>query len=294
MIKIVSAISAPVGSTIALVNLCNQFNSRGYNCIFYGPDNWHIAKCKSAKIYDFYPEYGDIIIINNIKLSSASELYHLKAKFAPNKNANWLHLLKNKFLLNFESTGKPDGIKLIFTCPSDESFQIRRMKYRLFDKIHYCSDTQKGYQSVEYPNFVCPSFSSDLTESVQKPDKVAGVIGSIKKENKIELSIERALQDGMKTVIIYGYLIDPVYYYSTIEPLTKQYPGRIEFAGFVDDKQKLYDSVSDVYCAVSKPWSLVKRECDLTNTRFHKPDSKEDETMTNDQIFGVWKKELVL
>ena len=98
----------------------------------------------------------------------------------------------------------------------------------------------------------------------------------------------------MDTVIIYGYLLDPVYYYRKIEPLTQTYPGRIKYAGFIDDKQKMYDSLSDVYCTAAKPWNLVKRECRLTNTRYHGPDPYTGQSMTDDQIFLVWKDQLGL
>jgi hypothetical protein len=122
---------------------------------------------------------------------------------------------------------------------------------------------------------------------------VAGVIGSIRPENRTDRSIEKALQEGMETVVLYGYLFDPVYYYSRIEPLTRKYPGRIRFAGFIDNRQKLYDSVSDVYCHPRKSWSLVEKECRLTGTRYHGPSLPDaGDTMTKDQIAAVWKREL--
>ncbi|HUL00473.1 MAG TPA: hypothetical protein VLX29_06405, partial [Nitrospirota bacterium] len=145
------------------------------------------------------------------------------------------------------------------------------------------------------PHFVAPNFVEELSVSQQKPDRVAGIIGTIRKENSTALSIERAFQDGMEKVIVYGYLLDPIYYYQNVDPLTKKYPAKIKFAGFIDNKQLMYDSISDVYCSIRKPWSMVKRECLLTNTRYHGLDSSNKEkTMTNDEIYKVWMKELGL
>jgi hypothetical protein len=77
--------------------------------------------------------------------------------------------------------------------------------------------------------------------------------------------------------------------------LTKEYPAKIKFSGLIDNKQSIYDSISDVYCSIRKPWSMIKRECLLTNTRYHGPDSSnEEKTMTNDEIYKVWMKELGL
>lgn len=298
MIKIVSGFSIPAGSTVALVNLCNQFNDRGYDCIFYGPDRWNLDKCKAATIADFHPEDGDIIIVHNIRLFSGAELYKLQDKIE-NQNKAGLSTLKDAILRSIPRSRKHAGIKLILSCQANDLFPIRKLNYNLFDKIHYVHNSQINFHKIKNDHFISPNFYNHLIASEHKPKKVAGVIGSIRKENKIELSIVKALENGMDTVIVYGYLLDPVYYYRKIKPLTKTYPGRIRFAGFVDHKQKVYDSISDVYCAVSKPWSLVKKECLLTNTSFHGPDSfpgssHEEESMTNDQIFTVWKNELGL
>lgn len=295
MIKIVSGFSIPVGSTIALVNLCNQLNDRGHSCVLYGPDNWHMDKCKSAKLSDFYPENGDIIVVHNIKLFSAVELYKIQDKIGELRKRTRFNLLKNIFGRHLPGSRKHAGIKLILSCQENDQFPIRRLNYALFDKIHYAHGSQIDYHKIEHDHFVCPNFGNHLIASEHKPIKVAGVIGSIRKENKTDISIEKALQDGMKIVTLYGYLIDPVYYYKQIVPLVKKYPGKIRFAGFMDDKQKIYDSLSDVYCTVDRAWSLVKKECALTNTRYHGPDiSIEEGSMTNDQIFNVWEKELGL
>lgn len=299
MIKIISGLSVPVGSTVALVNLCNQFNDRGRSCILYGPDKWPLDKCRAATIADFHPEKGDVIIVHNIKLFSSAELYNLPEKIEQLRNQTRLNSLKDMILRSMPGSRKQADIKLILSCQGNDLFPIRQLRYALFDKLHCVDASQVRYHKITRNHFICPNFTDHLIASELKPRKVAGVIGSIRKENKIDLSIVNALEDGMDTVIVYGYLLDPVYYYRKIEPLTKTYPGKIRFAGFIDNKQKLYDSLSDVYCAADKAGNMIKRECRLTNTRFHGPDGSQDsshekESMTDDQIFRVWENELGL
>ena len=146
-----------------------------------------------------------------------------------------------------------------------------------------------------YPTFVAPNFVNELNMIESRSANIAGVIGDIEKENKIEVAIEQALQDGMSTVIIYGAMKDPEYYYDKIVPLTKKYSGKIKYAGFIDDRQQMYATVSQVYSAVKKPLGSVGSECAMTNTRFHTPESPSDDCgMTNDQIFEIWKHELAI
>jgi hypothetical protein len=295
MIKIVSGTSVPVGSTVSLVNMCNQLNAKGHECVFYGPDKWHLDKCNSGGIEEFHPESCDIVIIHNIRLMSGLELYNLRAKTAEKRSFEWVQVLKDRIVSLLPATGKPPGVRLILTRMGNESFSLRQTKYSLFDKVHYPCGTIKQNQNITHPFFICPGFHKELTNSRQKPVNVGGVIGTIRKENKTDSAIENALNDGMQSVIVYGYLADPLYYYTSIEPLAKKYRGRIQFAGFVDSQQKIYDSVSDVYCAIKKPWSPVQHECSLTGTLYHGPGASEENIMmTNDSILDIWKLHLEL
>ena len=292
MIKIASEHSYPLGSTVALVNLCNQLNARGYSCVFYGPDYWHMDKCRSGKLQDFKPEDGDIVLLHDIEILSFTDLYSLSTlTSAGNKNNIWKKL-KCMIADSFFPAPRQEKFRLFLTCQQDDSYRKIATRYSLFDKIHFASKAQNNYS--KWPKFYCQNFLADLKPSPTKPDKVAGIIGSIDKDSGTAQAIEMALQDGMNTVILYGYLAAPIYFYEEIIPLTKTYPGKIKFAGFLDNQQQMYDSVSDVYSSVSKPWSTVRRECILTNTRFHCPEVCTDENMTNDSIFEVWKNELEL
>jgi len=295
MIKIVSGSTIPVGSTVALVNLCNQFNIKDYECILYGPDRWHLDKCKSALLQDFKPRNNDIIIIHDISLSSASDVYKLPALVTlPQKNY-WFTIFKSLMPQKIWRKPKPDQFMLVLTCQGRDISQNRLPRIDFYQKIHAVSFFQQISNQLKISNFICPNIVDDLKKSEHKPEMIAGIIGSICKQKNTAASIEKALQGGMETVIIYGYLRDPIYYYKEIEPLTRKYPGKIKFAGFIDNKQNMYNSISDVYCSVKNPWSMVVQECLLTNTRYHGPElSNNSEPMTNEQIFLVWKKELGL
>lgn len=295
MIKIVAGTSVPAGSTIAFINLCNQLNARGHDCIFYGPDRWHLDKCKSATASDFSPVGGDTIVLHGVDIHSIADLDHIQSSIERQRDPQrGLDSFKGLFLKLFSDAKKANGFKLILSCQETDRFPLKRTNYLLSEKIQYSHATQLMYHKVEHEYFICPNFCDPLVPSPSKPGKAAAVIGSIRKDNRIEVAIENALQNGMETVTLFGYLYDPIYFYSQIEPLTKKYPGRIRYAGFVEDRQKIYDSISDVFCAVSKPWSLVGRECDMTGTRFHGWDRFEGEFMSNDGIYAIWKDQLGL
>jgi len=294
MIKIVAGSSIPVGSTVALVSLCNRLNAGGYACRLFGPDQWHLDKCKSGKLAEFRPERGDVVIVHDIGLRSVQDLQDVTATIEASRSNRWQDILRRTVRGCFASTKKPDDFTLVLTCQGDGRSVARQSNLSLFHKIHCLNNAQQIPRKAKLPVFVCPNLVDDLKTSASKPAKVAGVVGAIRRENQLELSIKQAFEDGMETVIIYGHLADPIYYYNDVRPVAEQYPGKVKFAGFVDDKQKLYDSVSDVYCSASKPWSTMKLESSLTGTRFHGPDLSVEEPMSNDRILGAWVEALGL
>lgn len=295
MIKIVSGRTIPVGYAVALADMCNRFNARGHDCTLYGPDRWHLDKCRAARLSDFSPDDGDVVIVHGIGLRSYADLYELKAGAAASGRSGWRLPLGGSIFAGLASRKKPDNFKLVLTCRANDRSSLRKASLSIFHKVHFLCDVRKDASGTAPDRFACPCFLKELKPSGSKPEKVAGVIGSVRAENMPEVSIERALRDGMETVIVYGYMLDPVYYYARMEPLAKKYPGRIKYAGFVDDAQKMYDSISDVYRCAAKPWSPVRRECALTGTRFHGPEnSGGGETAGNDAIFGIWSRELGL
>lgn len=104
----------------------------------------------------------------------------------------------------------------------------------------------------------------------KKHIKVAGIVDCINKYSKADLLIIEALRDGMGKVIIYSCIEDPKWYYFNIEPLIKKFPEKIFFAGSVNSKQFLFDTISDVYVYADSPaYKEIREESRLTNTSFH-------------------------
>ena len=63
MVKIISGYSEKGGSTTAFINLTNIFNENGIDCVFYGPHQWHLDKCKSGTFNDLkYNDYKQTLM----------------------------------------------------------------------------------------------------------------------------------------------------------------------------------------------------------------------------------------
>jgi hypothetical protein len=294
MIKIISGYQFPAGSIVALVNLCNQLNSKGHASEFYGLGHWHRDKCRSGDLQDFYPEEGDVIVLHEIAISSFDDLYSLKAVVSQARKSGWRKTLQIILAEMLGARAQRNGIKIFLTCQGQISLGKMAMRYSLFDKVHFVSEGQSKYCRIKRPKFICPNFIADLKHSSSKPVKVAGIIGSINKKYDVALLIEMALREGMNTVILYGDLADPIYFYKAVVPLMKKHPGRIKFAGFVGNQQRMYDTISDAYVAIERPWSNVRRECAMTGTNYHGASKSEVRDLTNDEILEIWEKELEL
>jgi hypothetical protein len=114
------------------------------------------------------------------------------------------------------------------------------------------------------------SLDENLITIEKKATKIAGIVGWINKNNKVDLLIDKALSDGMNKIIIYSCIEDPKFYYDNVEPLIKRLPDKIFYAGCVKNKQFLYDTISDVYVSANSPaYKEIKEESRLTNTSFH-------------------------
>ncbi|MEI6610610.1 MAG: hypothetical protein WCO53_12815, partial [Deltaproteobacteria bacterium] len=182
MIKIVSGSTIPVGSTVALVNLCNQFNAKDYECILYGPDRWHLDKCRSALLEDFKPQ-SNYIIIHDISLSSASDVYKLPALVTlPQKN--YLFTIFKSFIpKKICRKLKPDHFMLLLTCQGRDISRNRLPRIDFYHKIHAVSFIQQISNNKKMLSFICPNIVDDLRKSEHKPEMIAGIIGSICKQN---------------------------------------------------------------------------------------------------------------
>jgi hypothetical protein len=67
--------------------------------------------------------------------------------------------------------------------------------------------------------------------------------------------------------------------------------------GIFNDKQAMYDLVTDVYhSSLHESWGYIKEECRLTGTTFHDLNGEVRTTITlpKTDIVAIWKRELEL
>lgn len=259
MIKIVSGWSNPGGSTTSWINLTNALNEYGYETIFYGPHMWHLNKCHAGQLNNLNIIDNDVLIIHFLSPQ----------------------LIKCK--------------KCILSSHEQNIFPLKNIHYQLCDKIHYVSKHQHNYHHILHPFFIIPNIVDDLKES-ENPEGIYGIIGSIDKNKNIHLSIERAINDNAKQVLIYGNITDNNYYTEYVIPKIYKYKSKIKMMGYCEDKQKIYNSVSRVYQdSKLESWGYIKAECIKTRTEFYgsKATDKIDIWNTED-IVNTWIKELEL
>jgi hypothetical protein len=264
MIKIITGHSYVGGSTTVNINLCNIFNSKGYDCIMYGPHPWHTDKCRGKTFNEIKLNSDDIIIA---------------------------HFMRN-------ITTRLPVKKLILSTHEKKLFDLKVNPYKQYDKIHFSNDRQRLWHQIDdHPYFVCPNPHEILEKKSKDVEKIAGIIGTIDRNKNIHVSIEKALSDGMKEIKIFGTISDEQYFNESVKPLIEKNKEKIKLMGYIDDSQTVYDSISDVYMSSeNETASLVVDECFMTGTTFHGNDVTPmiDKLMTNDEVFEIWKKELEL
>lgn len=261
MIKIISGWSNPGGSTTSWINLTNELNKQGYETMFFGPHTWAQDKCNFNPIgaSKINPEDSIIIHFSNIE-------------------------------------SKPKCKKIIFSSHEQDLFLIaEKVSYSFFDKLHFVSLHQRKYHNLNWPYIIIPNIVEDLKVSPMLKSKIGLVIGSIDRNKNTHISIQRALADGMAQVLIYGKVSSSYYYQMFVLPLIKQYSGIVVMMDYQEDKQKMYDSGSDIYLySLNEAWSYIKPEAQKTGTNFHTTNSVHEdvEVWDTNKIINTWIKEL--
>lgn len=265
MIKIISGYTGKGGSTVAFINLTNYFNSIGIDCVFYGNQDWHLDKCRSARLSGIAFEPEDRVIA---------------------------HFLDMKY--------RPNVHKVVLGCHEKWWFKVGGIQ-QYWDEAIFLHEAHKDYQvSQGYKGKY--SIIPNLKESLQplppnvksELDLIAGVIGSIEDRKKTHLSIIKALKDGCKKVYLFGNILDDGYYNSFVKTLLSD---KVQHFGFSEDKQAMYNNIGRVYhSSVGEVACLVKDECYLTGTKFfgNEETNHEVSPLTNDQIIQLWKNVLDL
>ena len=260
-VKILTGFSGGGGSTFALSRMCNYFNKNGIDTVMYGPHDFHLSLCKSDLDSNFKFEEDDILITHFIFLKQ-----------------------------------RPNVKKVVLSCHEKNIFEVSKLD-RYWDEVVFLNKKQRDYHSGYNGEYsIIPNFS-DYFEVVKSDESmgVAGIIGSIDYNKQTHISIERALSDGYKKVILFGGVTDVNYYESYVKPLIDGNTV-IEY-GFINDKSKMYSMIECVYqSSLSEVASLVKDECEMTGTKFNGNFNIDNdaEPLSNDEIFKNWKKILGL
>jgi hypothetical protein len=260
-IKIVSGWSNPGGSTTAFINLTNALNQYGIETNFYGPHDYHLQKCSGKKITDLTISKNDNLISHFIELGNVMARKH------------------------------------IFSCHETDVYPLSPRVLTPYRKIHYVSRWQQEWHKVNKPYFILPNILEDLKPNKKPKEKIGGIIGSIDRNKQTHISIVNALNDGCEKILLFGNITDVEYYNSWIKNYIedKLNYGNVYHVGHVEDKQEMYDSVTDVYqSSMRETWGYVKGECLLTSTRYHSNAATNNFwTLPTEEIIKRWEKEFV-
>ena len=266
MIKIITGWSDQGGSTTAHVNLCNLFNENGIDCTLYGGQTWHLDKCRSGTLEEIGEiEEGDIVI------------------------SHFCHAAKH-----------PNMKKHILSMHEKDLFPVNKLDLSQYDCVQFLNDQQRDWHLKDMTDEVDHVIIPNVYDTLHKSKKthttreVAGVIGSIDKNKNTHISIEKALADGFKKVLLLGKLTDFDYFKKSVEPLLNE---NVVLAGYIEDKQKMYDMVGTVYLSSDSECApLVKGECKLTGTKFRGNENTRGaaDPAPKEAILAMWKKCLEL
>lgn len=264
MIKILTGYSGSGGSTIALINLTNTLNKVGYPTIFYGPEDYHIKKCRYAKnISDYQEQFGERLIVH---------------------------------FGNFKK--RPSDAKRVILCPHEkELYDINDQKC-FWDECVFLNENHRKYHSnYTGPYRIIPNFRRKLKkiEKSSEAKKCAGVIGNIQPIKQTHISIQKAIDAGYEKVYLFGVLPDDEFHFSyyekNINPLIKKYPNKIIKYGFIENQSEMYAMINAVYFfPLTDVASHIQYECEATNTILYGNDVAyyADNTWSNRKILNAW------
>lgn len=258
MIKILTAHSGQGGSTTAHMNLCGLFNRNGIPCEVYGPHDWHLDKCPGRKIEEYRSEPSDIVIVHLMKLLRRPRCHRLV----------------------YSAHEFPHIFALADANPS------------IYDGIHFVGEALRNRSAVAHPNErIIANVLDRLHPTAKTFQRIAGIIGSIEPPKQTHLSIDRALEEGMEIIHLYGGINDPQYFELEIAPRIALNPGRIQFHGYCEDKQAIYDSVTDIYhSSLYETWGYVSAECRLAGVNYHGNQATAGQMFaTEEDILTAWK-----
>ncbi len=246
VVRIVSGWSAPGGSTVAFINLTNLLNDNGIEAVFYGPQDWHLDKCKGEPMNNFTSGEDDVLICHFVDLKAISKLKAAK-----------------KYLY----------------CHETNLYPLAKMELRNLDAVVFVSNSQKKWHSVNYFSVIIPPVVKKVDWEPRASLITAGVIGSIDAHKRTHLAIERALIEGAEKVLLYGEITDYPYFNEFVSPYVNS--GKAALMGHEDDRSKMYNSIDKAFIASEREtFGLVHAECKVSRI----PCWVADTAMSNGQI----------
>lgn len=253
-IKIASGYTGPGGSTVALANLTDALNDAGVPCTMYGPHEWHLDRCRAGRLEELSLEAHDRLITHFLPLQR-----------------------------------RPNVARVLLASHEKWWFPVGRIP-RHWDRAVFLHAAHRDYHSDYTGEYLLiPNIRQPLTAGDKSGvETVSGVIGSIEERKQTHVSILRALGDGREKVRVYGQVSDRGYFDTHVAPLLGP---RVEWCGYVTDKQAMYDSIGSVYhSSLGEVACLVKDECHATNTPFfgNAETANEVSTMSNAAIVALW------
>ena len=254
-IKIISGYSEKGGSTTAFINLTNFFNENGLDCTFYGPQNYHLNKCKSGLSKDLILNSDDILITHFLQLNE-----------------------------------RPPVKKVIFSCHEKWWFEVGKIN-PYWDTAVFLHEDNRNYHNGYTGDYVIiPNLKENLIYGNKDGlEDIAGIIGTIESRKQTHLSIQRALFSGCKKVYLFGHIGDQSYFDNFVKPMIDE---NVILVGHQSNKQEMYDMIGNVYhSSKGEVACLVKDECYLTNTKFFGNSETDNEVskLTNDEVLNLWK-----
>jgi len=256
------------GSTESYINLTNALNVEGINTVLVGPHAWHLDKCKGLQL------------TKEIGYTAKNVIWH----FLP-------YQVDGKLFKNATH---------ILSCHETELNPVFE-KYRdpiydgVFDYLHFVSDHQLDYQCenadydakgemVVIPNLLDPKL---VKRRKQPKGKVGAVIGSVDRNKNTHVSIQKALDDGCKSVKVFGSVNGHEYYKEHVEVLFKD--PRVSYKGIVDDKNTMYSDITDVYhYSLKESWGYIDAECSFLDINYHTTLENRVNPVSNSTILDRW------
>ena len=164
-------------------------------------------------------------------------------------------------------------------------FPLKDISLEIYDIVQFVSDFQRDWHGVEVFSVVIPPIVAKVNW-VNPNNKIAGVIGSIDSHKQVHKSIQRALDDGYKKVILFGDISDIHYFDKYVSEYNTK--GQVVLAGHEDDREAMYGKISEVYhSSIRETYGLVEAECRLSGIPFNGPSNNQD-ILEKEEILKRW------